>query len=503
VVTPTVMSATLPPGSKANPPRAPSPQDGAGPADVIVTLRDDHSSLPNPRSVFEYTDTKSGHPVPSVTGVIPYGGSESHPAAATILGSGFTSATSVTFGGVRAARWKLDGPNRITATPPAYSRRTHCEPLPSTGVYKGENAANDICQVQVQVASPHGKSSLGRILPPDEGPVTINSLGVIVPPVRCGCEIAQAVTEYDYLPMPTITSVSTSTARAGSLASERGGTVITVHGSGLNPLTVDWANFGPASQEASQDTNFVFMTGTELQISAPAQAFTTGPETVPFSVRTLAGQSKATSVSYAGIPRITGLANTQNRKTLNGTYGAPDSGGTAISVRGNGFTDQLSVIEFTDVESPFSTGTQYMFKVASDSSLSTQTVGQNPALVNVRLCTVSGCSRAVKADQLYLYPPGNPHVSSVSPSSGPAAGGTKVTVDGNNLGCAIAVFFGKAKAKKFTQGPSPLDCGSTSTLTATSPKGKAGEKVLVRVETIESYFANAGHGTSRARFTYK
>ena len=78
-----------------------------------------------------------------------------------------------------------------------------------------------------------------------------------------------------------------------------------------------------------------------------------------------------------------------------------------------------------------------------------------------------------------------------------------MTIDGNNLGCAIGVFFGKVKARSFTQSPALLDCGSTITLTATSPKGKAGAKVPVSVETIESYFANAGHGTSRAKFTYK
>ena len=77
-------------------------------------------------------------------------------------------------------------------------------PLPGTGVYQGENAANDICQVQVQVVSPDGRSRLGQILPPDEGAVTTNSLGVLVPPPDCGCEIAQAPTEYDYAPAPTI-----------------------------------------------------------------------------------------------------------------------------------------------------------------------------------------------------------------------------------------------------------------------------------------------------------
>jgi hypothetical protein len=503
VASSTVITAAVPPASEANPPLAPSPQDGAGPADVIVTLTDDRSSMPSPDSVFEYTDTTSGSAVPSVTGVIPYGGSESDPGPVTILGSGFTGASSVTFGGISATTWRVDNPNRITATPPAYSPGTTCAPLPGTAVFEGENAANDICQVQVQVANSHGRSSLGQILPPDEGPVALNSLGVLVPPANCGCEIAQAPTEYDYVPTPTITSVSTSIAGASNLASENGNTVITVHGTGLNPLTIDWANFGPASQEASQDVSFVFMTGTEMQITAPAEAITTGPVTVPLSVRTLAGQSAATTVSYAGVPKVTSVVNTQHRKTLHGVSGAPDTGGTAISIGGSGFSGQLTLVEFTDAELGSSAGTQYTFNVASDSRLSTQTVQQNPALVGVQLCTVTGCSRARKHDKLYLYPPGNPHVASVSPSSGRAAGGTKVTIDGNNLGCAIGVFFGKAKARSFIQTPTPLDCGSTVTLTATSPKGKAGAKVPVSVETIESYFANAGHGTSSARFTYR
>jgi Pro-kumamolisin, activation domain/IPT/TIG domain len=503
VASSTVITASMPPASDANPPIAPSPQDGAGPADVIVTLTDDRSSVPNPESVFEYTDSRSGSAVPGVTGVIPYGGSESAPGAVTILGSGFTGATSVTFGGVSAASWTVDSPSRITATPPAYSPGIKCAPLPATGVYEGENATNDLCQVQVQVANSHGKSSLGQILPPDEGLVTLNSLGVLVPPANCGCEIAQAPTEYDYAPTPTVTSVSTSAAGAASLASEKGGTVITVHGTGLNPLTIDWANFGPASQEASQDTDFVFMTGTELQITAPPQPLTTGAATVPFSVRTLAGQSAATTVGYAGVPKVTNIVNTRQHKTLKGIYGAPDTGGTSINITGKGFTGQLTLVEFTDTKSPYSFGTQYTFNVVGDTSLSTQTVQQNPALVNVQLCTVTGCSHAGKADQLYLYPPGNPDVTSVSPASGRAGGGTKVTIDGNNLGCALGVFFGKRKARSFAQRPALLDCGSTITLTATSPRGKAGAKVPVSVETIESYFSNAGHGTSSARFTYK
>jgi hypothetical protein len=137
----TTIVATLPPARYARPPLAPSPQDGAGPAEVIVTLKDDESSIPRPDSAFEYVDTSGAKPVPSITGVVPYGGSEAAPGKVTILGSGFTAATSVTFGGIAATSFTVNSPYRITATPAAYSSRTACSPLPSTGVYAGENAA--------------------------------------------------------------------------------------------------------------------------------------------------------------------------------------------------------------------------------------------------------------------------------------------------------------------------------------------------------------------------
>ncbi len=502
VLSDTSISATLPPAREARPPIPPAPQDGAGPADVIVTLSDDESSMPGPRSTFEYVDTSGRQTVPSVTGVIPYGGSESAPEPVTILGSGFTAATSVTFGGVAATAFSVDSPYRITATPPAYSAGPSCSPLPDTGVWKGENAANDICQVQVRVANAHGASATGRILPPAEGTVVVNSLGVLVAPPGCKCETAQAPTEYDYLPAPSVTSVSTSSGPA-SLASEKGSTVITVNGSGFDPLTIDWADFGTPSLESSMDTDYVFLTGTEMQIVAPSEALTVGRRSVAFSVKTLAGQSAPITVTYAGIPRVTAVVNTANSIELDGTYGAPDTGGTPIRVSGEGFAGQLvAPIQFTDSQSPFSLGTQYTFTVRSDTSLSTETVGQNPALVDVQVCTVTACSGDSTDDLLYLYPPGNPDVTSVAPGSGPAAGGTKVTIGGDNLGCALEVYFGNVEAESIKPVKALLDCGSTATLHAVSPPGTAGADVPVTVGTIESYFTGSGRGTTTANFTY-
>ncbi len=497
----TTIVATMPPASAVRPPSAPAPQDGAGPAEVIVTVKGDVSSTAGPDSIFEYVDTNRASVVPSVTGVVATSGSESAPVPVTILGSGFTGATSVTFGGVAAASFTVNSANRITATPSAYSAGTACAPLPKAGVYAGENASNDICQVQVQVTNPDGTSVTGRILPPAEGAVDVNSLGVLVPPAGCNCETMQAPTEYDYVPAPAVTSISTS-AGAANLASENGDTVVTVHGKGFDPLGIDWADFGNPDVENSMDTSYVFLTGTEMQLVAPSQADTTGTYRVPFSIKTPGGQSTPVSATYAGIPKVTRVVNTANGRNLDGTYGAPDTGGAPVRVSGRGFAGQLiGPVEFNGAGTANSNGTQYTFTVHGNTSLTTQTVAQNPALVSVQLCTVTGCSSARPSSYLYVYPPGNPKVTSVSPRSGPAKGGTKVTIRGQNLGCILHVYFGRARARSFAQIPTFLYCGSTIALNATAPRGKG--RVLVTVDTAESYFTGAGRSTSTARFSYK
>ena len=239
--------------------------------------------------------------MPSITAVIPFGGSEYAPRTATILGSGFAGATSVMFGGVPARLVAVNSANEITAVPPPFSGRTACSPLPSTGVYRGENALNDICQVQVRVTNARGTSAVGRIRPPIEGSIEVNNLGVLVAPAGCGCETQLAPTEYDYLPAPEVTSVSTS-ARPASWLDEDGTSVLTARGIGFNPLDINWADFGNPLLGSSMDINYVYLTGTEMQILAPPEQATTRPLTVPFSVNTLAGQSNSVPVTYAPTP---------------------------------------------------------------------------------------------------------------------------------------------------------------------------------------------------------
>jgi hypothetical protein len=502
----TSISAVVPPARDVRPPSAPAPQDGAGPADIVVTLQDSQSSMPGPKSVFQYVDTRGAGTVASITGVVPYGGAELAPPNVTILGSGFSKATKVSFGGIAATKFKVESPYEISVTPPAYSANTECAPLPKTGIYAGENATNDICQVQVTVANSHGVSAEGHILPPYEGTVSIDNLGVVVTPPGCLCEIEPVPSEFDYLPAPRVISVSTSSGPA-SLASEKGVTLVTVHGTGFDPLDIDWVDIGSASQWLSQVTTYNFVSGTLIQLVAPAEPLTVGPARIGLSVSTLAGNSPSVQATYAGVPRVTGVVNTVDQKRLDGTYGSPDTGQTPIRISGSGFAGQLvAPIELTNTKAG-SYGTQYSYTVESAHTVKTETVQQTPALVDVQLCTVTACSLDPPSDQFYLFPPGNPTVTSVLPRKGPAAGETKVTIGGENLACPLYVFFGHTKVKSVlsinaaTAGAG-TNCGSTTTVKTTSPPGRSGASVPVSVETIEGYFTGAGSGSTTASYTY-
>src|SRR5439155_5543226 len=124
-------------------------------------------------------------------------------------------------------------------------------------------------------------------------------------PAPQGEEPAPAATEYDYFPAPTITSISTD-AGPFSLADEYGSSVITIKGTGFNLAALEWVDFGDPSKAVSENFNLVSVTGTEIQIAAPElDDTTTGPMTVPVTVRTIAGQSGSINATHAGIPDVT------------------------------------------------------------------------------------------------------------------------------------------------------------------------------------------------------
>ncbi|HET9093211.1 MAG TPA: protease pro-enzyme activation domain-containing protein [Acidimicrobiales bacterium] len=500
VTSPTTLTLIPPNGSEINPPG--SPADGAGPADVVVTLSDGQSSAPSAASTLQYVDeNSSSQTVPAVTGVGPYGGPEAGTNTVSIYGSGFAAGAAVSFGGVASPKVTVDSSYEITAEVPAYSSsNTTCATagqLPA-----GENASNDICQVQVTVTDANGTSATSTILPPYEGTISFNSMGVL-PPVP-GAEEAPAPTEYDYVPTPTITSVSTPSpasvtpADAGNLASETASpfpSTVTITGTGFNFQTLSAINFGDPTLESSQVTpNVISVTGTQIQLAAPALPTTTvNPTSEAVSVDSLGGQSASgPAVTYAGVPVVTSVSPPV----------APDTGGTTVTVQGDGFDQALPPLLVTDAFSPFSLGTVYDVAIPSNTSATFTTPAMNPALADVQLCSVSGCSPTTPADEMIVYPPGAASVTSASPARGPAHGGTTVVLNGDNLGCVVAIRFGSVMAEQFTNEQALLDCGSTTQLLVAAPPGVAGKTVHVSVMTIEGAVTGSGWSSTTATFTY-
>lgn len=548
VVSNTTLTLTLPAAASTTGAGSPDPtQDGAGRAEIVVTLTDGESSSPGAASTFDFVDetSPSGKVLPSVTGVSPYGGVEAttSPPTVTLLGSGFeacpgggsscssTTLTStvktVDFGGVPAAGFTVVSPYELSVKPPAFSALDPAKACPVDNGAPGQplNPEADICQVEVTVSTAAGTSQTAAILPPYEGPATVDSMAVGVLPPGCGCEEFPQTSEYDYAPPPTITSVSTGTqadlpANAADLADEFGGAAtntVVLNGTGMDPLVESDFLLGSPPQPYFP----LYETGTSVVLMAPpllapGSAPTVEPVGVPVGYASLAGTTSLDqNIVYAGVANVTSVVNTSNSRTLDGVYGAPDTGGAPLDIQGQGFLQTVGPVTFQDNLTGaaygipgFSTGTQYNYSVNSDTDISTDSVMQNPALVDVELCSETGCSAPSSqasppssADELLIYPPGAPVVTAVSPSSGPAAGGTTVTISGDNLGCAVAATFGSAPATNVSNEQALLYCGTTGLVDATSPPGTPASTVAVTVETAESVLAPSTP-VSQATFTY-
>jgi hypothetical protein len=468
----------------------PGVSDGEGPAAVVVTIDDGETSAVTPASVLDIVDeNNSSEPIPAVTGVSSYGGPESGANTVTILGSGFSASDTVTFGGVSSpsVTYSSAHPYELTAVVPAYESGT-------TACATDLNATDDVCQVQVQVTNANGSSFEYQISQPYEGAYEYNSNGVITPPPSCGCEVAPAASEYDYFPVPTISSLSTVSGDPYTYGSELGTSTLTIEGSGFDSFSLSNLTVGPPGEEGSQDLNFSYVSATEIQVALPPIAITLDATSLPVEVQTLGGTSNSEPAYYAGIPEVSSVS----------PKAVPDTGGSAVTVLGAGMTDVIGV-ELADTDNPYSIGTVYSFSTPSDDELTFTSPQQNPGVMDVLACTVTSCSYNPPNDELTLYPPGNPSVTRSSPRSGPAHGGARVTISGTNLGCVTAVYFGTAPAKSFANAPQILDCGSTTTVVAFAPPGKAGRTVSITLETVESQAT--GYGRSQtvkaATFTYK
>src|SRR6476620_367415 len=87
-------------------------------------------------------------------------------------------------------------------------------------------------------------------------------------------------------------------------------------------------------------------------------------------------------------------------------------------------------------------------------------------IIAALVASVAGTSRDAQAQEVP-----SPSVTSISPNSGPAAGGTPVTITGNNFLRATTVRFGGSAAS--------FSVTSATSITATSPAGSGTVDVTV------------------------
>ncbi|MDE1995949.1 MAG: IPT/TIG domain-containing protein, partial [Rhizobiaceae bacterium] len=248
--------------------------------------------------------------------------------------------------------------------------------------------------------------------------------------------------------VPTVTSISPT---SGPTA---GGTSVTIAGTNLIGATA--VTFG-GTAALSVTVN----SATQITATAPA-----GIGTVDVTVTTSGGTSTTSSsdqFTYVAAPMVTSISPTSG----------PTAGGTSVVITGANLTGATSVT--------FG-GTAANFTVNSATSITATAPSKSVGTVDVIVITPGGTSTTSDSDQFTYI--AVPTVTSISPTSGPTAGGTSVTITGTGLSGATSVTFGGTAAASFT-------VNSATQITATSPAGSAGT-VDLRVTTSGGTSATNG-----------
>jgi hypothetical protein len=154
----------------------------------------------------------------------------------------------------------------------------------------------------------------------------------------------------------------------------------------------------------------------------------------------------------------------------------------AVSITGNGFTGATAVY--------FGSVAAASFTVNGDGSIFAIVPPGAPATVDVTVTTPSGTSPAGSADH-FTYNAVVPAVTAVSPSSGPKAGGTLVTLTGSGFLAATQVWFATLAASGFT-------IVSDSTITVNAPASSTTGTVDITVTDA----AGTSPTSTADRYTY-
>lgn len=425
-------------------------------------------------------------PPPSITSISPNTGPSSSSISVTILGKHFSGVKSVKFGQTIASITSISDSKLIVESPLATngsnvhvnvttaggkSAQTAADmylfmdPPQVTGVTPGNGIASGGTTViingnrfrSVTAVNFGSKPALSYTVISQNAIRAVTPAGVGTVDVRVttlvGTSPLNSSDKYTYLPLPTITMLNPN---KGPI---KGGTSVMISGTNLTGASeVKFGATAAASFSVDSDTKIT-------AISPP------GTGTVDVTVKTLGGTSlvnPADTFSYALAPTVSWITPATG----------PETGGDSVSITGKNFF-QGALVSFGSMQAVSVT-------VVSD----TQLIALSPpgsGIVDVVVSTIGGTSPISTADQ-YTYIPA-PKITSISPQSGPAAGGTAVNITGIHFSADSTVNFGSKPA-------TVVNVVSSTQIIATSPAGNG--TVDIAVSTIGGTSAN----TSADQFTY-
>ena len=222
-----------------------------------------------------------------------------------------------------------------------------------------------------------------------------------------------------------------------TIGSTTGGDRVAITGHHLTGITS--ARFGGVP-----GTNLVVESDTRITVTTPAH--TVGS----VRVRVVApGRSSIRGVTYEFVdpPTVTGVS----------PPSGPIAGGTTVTVTGT-HLDETCCVRFGGV-----VATDY--DVINDTMLTVTAPAHLAGDVRVRVIAPHTSSPRSSAARFTYVP--QPTITNLAPTSGPAAGGTTVTITGTGFSRATSVGFGGAAAPSFV-------VVNDTTITAVTPAGAPG-----------------------------
>jgi hypothetical protein len=366
---------------------ATTPAHAAGAVTVIVT--DSSTGVVAETLSLAYTYTQSQ---PVITSVSPTTGPKTGGTVVTITGSGFTGVTAVMFGQSAASSFTFNSDTSITATSPS---------------------ASNLGTVDITVTTPLGTSA------------------------------TSSADQFTYVP-PVITSISPTSGPYS------GGTIVSITGTGFTGATS--VHFGTLSAA------YTINSDTSITATAPAAPINYGQ--IDITVTTSSGTSATSSADYFTYLPATITSITPST--------GPIAGGTLVTIIGTGFAGASAVI----IGGSTATG----LTVINSTAVSVTTPSHAAGAVNVVITTPNGTATGTNA---FTYEP-LPIFTSITPSTGPIAGGTGVTITGTGLIGATAVTIGGTAATGVTvispttvSAITPAHAAGTVNVVITTPNGTA------------------------------